>query len=91
MLIILFHWQKKGFRGVRGQIELHTPKESVGFGRNKDRVINGRNYWGHVLDRLQDRGIPFSVVEDCIKNGKVVPFKKQAFRLVHHDEVNNIT
>ncbi len=66
---------------------MHTPK---GFGRNKDRVINGRNYWGHVLDRMQDRGIPFSVVENCIKNGKIVFSKKQAFRLEHHDIVNNI-
>ena len=84
---IISEAERKGFRGVRGQIELHTPK---GFGRNKDRVINGRSYWGHVLDRMQDRGIPFSVVEDCIKNGKVVPSKKQVCRLEHHDKVNNI-
>ena len=84
---IISEAERKGFRGVRGQIELHTPK---GFGRNKDVIINGRNYWGHVLDRMQDRGIPFSVVEDCIKHGKIVPSTKQVSRLEHYDAENNI-
>ncbi len=84
---IISEAERKGFRGVRGQIELHTPK---GFGRSKDRVINGRKYWGHALDRMQDRGIPLSAVEDCIKNGKVVPSTKQVSRLEHYDAVNNI-
>ena len=84
---IISEAERKGFRGVRGQIELHTPK---GFGRNKDMIINGRNYWEHVLDRMQDRSIPFPVVEDCIKHGKIVPSTKQVSRLEHYDAVNNI-
>jgi RHS repeat-associated protein len=38
-------------------------------GANKGSNINGRDYSGHALDRMQGRGIPLSVVEDTIKNG----------------------
>ena len=38
--------------------------------RNKSDYINGREYSGHALDRMQDRGILPSVVEHTIKTGK---------------------
>ena len=78
--------ERKGFRGIRGQTEWHTPK---GFGRNEDKIINGRKYWGHALDRMQYRGIPFSAVENCIKNGKIGPARR-ASRLEYYDKVNGI-
>jgi RHS repeat-associated protein len=37
-------------------------------GTNLPTTINGRDYSGHALDRMQGRGIMPSVVEDVIKN-----------------------
>ena len=79
--------ERKGFRGIRGKIELKTPK---GMGRNPDRMINGKKYWVHALDRMQDRGIPMSAVENCIKTGKKIQSTKFASRWEYHDTKNNI-
>ncbi|MDG6347024.1 DUF4258 domain-containing protein, partial [Glaesserella parasuis] len=38
--------------------------------RNKADYINGREYSGHALDRMQDRGILPSVIENAIKTGE---------------------
>ncbi|MFI7974628.1 VENN motif pre-toxin domain-containing protein, partial [Serratia marcescens] len=38
--------------------------------RNQPGTIRNREYSGHALDRMQDRGITPSVVENTIKNGK---------------------
>lgn len=38
-------------------------------GTNKSTYINGREYSGHALDRMQGRGLYPSVVEDAIHNG----------------------
>lgn len=39
-------------------------------GTNKATSIGGRDYSGHALDRMQERGIPPSAVDDAIKNGE---------------------
>ncbi|MCT4708744.1 DUF4258 domain-containing protein [Enterobacteriaceae bacterium H11S18] len=41
--------------------------------RNQPGTISNREYSGHALDRMQDRGITPSVVENTIKNGKSTP------------------
>ncbi|WP_324020288.1 hypothetical protein [Pantoea sp. JZ29] len=38
--------------------------------RNQPETISNREYSGHALDKMQDRGITPSVVENAIKNGK---------------------
>ena len=40
-------------------------------GTNAPANIDGRDYTGHALDRMQGRGIPPSVVNDTIANGQV--------------------
>ena len=79
--------ERRGFKGIRGKLELNTPK---GMGRNHDTIINGKKYWGHALDRMQDRGIPLSAVENCIKTGKRVTSKKDPLCWECHDAMNNI-
>ena len=37
--------------------------------RNTPGTVNGRDYTGHALDRIQERGLTPSVVEDTIKHG----------------------
>ena len=83
---ILTDGERKGLMGIRGKIELNTPK---GMGRNKDTIINGRKYWGHILDRMQDRGIPLSAVENCIKNGKRLPAHSN--RIKYYDSTNKLS
>jgi hypothetical protein len=40
-------------------------------GTNKPAIINGRQYSGHALDRMQGRGITPSIVEDAILHGTI--------------------
>ena len=42
-------------------------------GTNKPCNINGRDYTGHALDRMQGRGVTPSSVEDAIENGTSTP------------------
>ena len=78
--------ERKGFRGIRGKIEFNTPK---GMARNRDTMINGRKYWGHVLDRMQDRGVPISAIESCIKTGKRLV--AHSGREKYYDAVNKLS
>ncbi|MFW9882521.1 MAG: RHS repeat-associated core domain-containing protein, partial [Candidatus Thorarchaeota archaeon] len=41
--------------------------------RNKPDLINGRKYTGHALDRMQDRGLMPSVIENVISESQVFP------------------
>ena len=50
--------------------QMNQPKNpSYQIVRNKADYINGREYSGHALDRMQDRGILPSLVEHTIKTG----------------------
>ncbi|WP_156484163.1 DUF4258 domain-containing protein, partial [Janthinobacterium agaricidamnosum] len=42
-------------------------------GMNKPTNIGDRDYSGHAVDRMQGRGVPPSVVEDAVRNGKAEP------------------
>ncbi|MDI5984186.1 DUF4258 domain-containing protein [Halomonas sp. M4R5S39] len=57
--------------------------------RNDAAAIGGRTYSGHALDRMQDRGITPSVVEDAIRNGHSNP--SRGGTTVYHSPVNNVS
>lgn len=57
--------------------------------RNNPTNIDGRNYSGHALDRMQDRGIMPSVVKDTIKHGSQTVGKKSTTN--HYSPTNNVT
>lgn len=57
--------------------------------RNKPTNISGREYSGHALDRMQDRGILPSVIEDTIRNGK--SYHSRGGTTVFHSPENNIS
>ncbi len=58
--------------------------------RNSPTTINDRNYSGHALDRMQDRGIFPSVVENTIQNGVRIEGKNGRTNL-YYDANNNIS
>lgn len=37
--------------------------------RNAPETINGRNFSGHAIDRMQERGFTPSVIENTLKSG----------------------
>ena len=57
--------------------------------RNDAAAIGGRTYSGHALDRMQDRGITPSVVEDAIRNGQSYP--SRGGTTVYHSPDNNVS
>ena len=57
--------------------------------RNISTTINERTYVGHALDRMQDRGIMPSMVEDAINNGiKIIP--KEVGTIEYYSQTNKI-
>nr|WP_240152446.1 DUF4258 domain-containing protein [Erwinia amylovora] len=57
--------------------------------RNQPATISNREYSGHALDRMQDRGITPSVIENVIKNGKSTP--SRGGTTVHFDPENKVS
>lgn len=57
--------------------------------RNESANINGRDYSGHAIDRMQDRGIMPSVVQNTIDTGVATPSRKGT--AVYYDSVNNVS
>ncbi|WP_428984154.1 VENN motif pre-toxin domain-containing protein [Pantoea agglomerans] len=57
--------------------------------RNQPSTISNREYSGHALDRMQDRGITPSVVENTIKNGKSTP--SRGGTIVHYDPESKVS
>jgi hypothetical protein len=58
--------------------------------RNEPAVINGRKYAGHALDRMQDRGLMPSVMENTIQNNVGLP-NKVSGRVQFYDAINNVS
>lgn len=58
-------------------------------GTNSPTTINGRDYSGHALDRMQGRGVPPSAVENAIQNGTRSPGNTPG-STVHTDSVNGV-
>ncbi|MHA6879177.1 RHS repeat-associated core domain-containing protein, partial [Ralstonia pseudosolanacearum] len=61
----------------------------VADGTNTPTTINGRDYSGHALDRMQGRGVPPSAVEEAIQNGAPEP-GNTAGTTVYTDIANGI-
>ncbi len=57
--------------------------------RNLPATISNREYSGHALDRMQDRGITPSVIENVIKNGKSTPSRNGT--TVHFEPENKVS
>ncbi|HCT3323396.1 TPA: hemagglutinin repeat-containing protein [Enterobacter cloacae] len=57
--------------------------------RNQPATISNREYSGHALDRMQDRGVTPSVVENTIKNGQLTPGRGGT--TVHFDPESKIS
>ncbi|HGF1017570.1 hemagglutinin repeat-containing protein [Enterobacter cloacae] len=57
--------------------------------RNQPATISNREYSGHALDRMQDRGVTPSVVENTIKNGQSTPGRGGT--TVHFDPESKIS
>ena len=74
-----------GFLGRKGHQLKNLPGQAV---RNKPTTINGRNFSGHALDQMQNRGVMPSVVENTIKNGTSFPTRAGTTGL--YDATNNV-
>lgn len=57
--------------------------------RNNPATVDGTDYAGHALDRMQDRGITPSVVQNTINVG--VPTASRGGTTVYYDSVNNVS
>jgi len=68
-----------------------SPLEYASFQtvRNESTVINKRTYSGHALDRMQDRGLMPSVIENAIETGQT-SINKIPGRVEYFDPLNNI-
>jgi hypothetical protein len=74
-----------GFSGRQGFELQNSPLQPI---RNSPTTIGNRQFSGHALDQMQNRGIPPSVVENTIQNGAPFPGNRpgtQGF----YDPVNN--
>ena len=89
-------------KGALGRNAAKTAEEATGFlgskgfelknlqaVRNTPEVIGGRNFSGHALDQMQNRGIMPSVVENTLKNATSFP-DKTATTTGFYDAVNNV-
>ncbi len=88
----------KGRRGISENKELGIPK-SEAFelrqpkfqpNRNTPEKIGDREYSGHALDQMQNRGLTPTVVEDTIKNG-VKSADPSPDRIRYYSPQNDIT
>jgi hypothetical protein len=59
-------------------------------GTNSPATIDSREYSGHSLDRMQERGLTPRLVENTIRNGEV-SLDPYPGRLRHYDAENNVT
>lgn len=59
-------------------------------GTNSPAAIENRLYFGHALDRMQERGIPPSVVDDTIANGQANPGNTPG-TTTYYSATNNVT
>ncbi len=57
---------------------------------NSPTSIGGRQYSGHAIDRMQQRGIPPSAVENTIQYGQVAPGNTPG-TTIHYDPVNHMS
>ena len=74
-----------GFKGNKG-FELKNP--SFQKIRNESTIIGNREFSGHALDQMQNRGIMPTVIENVLKTGKEFPTRLGTKGF--YDDINNI-
>lgn len=74
--------------GRSGQ-QVNFPNPSAPKPRNQPEIIDGRDFSGHAIDRMQERGFTPSVIENAIRNGEVTAGNRPNTS-VFTDTVNNI-
>jgi len=79
--------EAKGFKGSKGFELKNHPSQPV---RNAPTRIGDRDFSGHALDQMQNRGITPSVVENAVKTGNASP-GNVAGRIIFRDSTNNIS
>ncbi|MBR2410787.1 MAG: hypothetical protein IKB08_03585 [Clostridia bacterium] len=68
----------------------HNPIKFYQDRRNEPTTINGRDYSGHALDRMQERGVMPSVVENTIKVGTPEAGNGPG-ATVYYDSINDVS
>jgi hypothetical protein len=76
-----------GFKGSRGFELYNSPPQPV---RNTATIIGNRKYTGHALDRMQNRGIMPSVIEETIGVGQKSKGNTPG-TVKHYDSKNKIS
>lgn len=77
--------------GRRGQSH-RFPNPEGSPPRNVPGNVNGREYSGHAFDRMQERGVTPSVVENTIQNPtRRTPDPNAPGETIYYDSNNNIT
>jgi len=76
-----------GYKGRKG-FELKNLK--IQPVRNKNAIINGREYSGHALDQMQNRGLMPTVIEDAIRSG-IVTKDPIVGRVRYYSQENKVT
>lgn len=74
-----------GFLGRAGNELKNAPYQKV---RNEATQINGRDFSGHALDQMQNRGLMPSVVENALRTG--TQFPTRAGTTGYYDATNNV-
>jgi hypothetical protein len=74
-----------GYLGRSGNELKNAPYQTT---RNVPEQINGREYSGHALDQMQNRGIMPSVVENTIGTG--VRYSTRVGTTGFYDSINNV-
>ena len=74
-----------GFKGSKGFELNNAPFQKT---RNTPTTINNRNFSGHALDQMQNRGLTPSVVENTLQTGTKFPTKPGTTG--YYDSVNNV-
>ena len=63
---------KSNLSGFSGRSGFELRNATIQPIRNKTKIIDGMNFSGHALDKMQNRGIMPSVVKYVIQNGRSV-------------------
>ncbi|GGY20400.1 DUF4258 domain-containing protein [Paludibacterium paludis] len=74
-----------GFLGRAGNELKNAPYQKL---RNEATQINGRDFSGHALDQMQNRGVMPSVVENALSTG--TQFPTRAGTTGFYDAVDNV-
>lgn len=82
-------YENRNYLSGSKNLQLNQPKNpEYQKVRNDITLIDNIEFSGHALDRMQDRGIPISVVKETIQYG--VKMKSKNNRIKYYDLKNNV-